>query len=169
MHVRNKTKISIQIESNLIKKRTMFKQATNNFYRVNLNVVQFSKNMSTWRAVKFTGKAKKELSNDNKRSHTHVNKEVCQNDDCTKKKCPNLCEPLKEVTLGGHNTHGVVGRLQRDISETDALGKKASQYYVPRNDKKKLSPEDYEKYEKDIKPNSKQQEFIEKHIDKYHD
>ena len=29
MHIKNKTKVSIRIESNLIKKRTMFKQATN--------------------------------------------------------------------------------------------------------------------------------------------
>ena len=47
MHIKNKTKVSIRIESNLIKKRTMFKQATSSImHNVGTKLIPSQKNIT---------------------------------------------------------------------------------------------------------------------------
>jgi hypothetical protein len=168
IYLRNESKISKQNKSHIIQRRTMFKQATNNFYRANLNVVQFSKNMSTLKPTRLKKKAVQDLANDNTGKHTHIAEEQCINTDCEKKPCTILCNELKIFILKGHQTHKPpIGRYCRFVDDKDTKGEEKPQYFVPNAIKKNLTAKEKENYGKDIKTDSKQQSFVDEHRNIY--
>lgn len=125
-------------------------------------------NMSTLAAKKYTKAAAKDLANDGKGNHTHVEKEICVKVDCENTQCQTLCDTLKETAPKGHNTHKPpIGRFCRFISETDANGNPQAQYFVPTNEKRKIPSSQVNSYGPQIKPKTKQQPYIDKYTNTY--
>lgn len=122
---------------------------------------------STKTGVKFS----KKYSNDNmNKTHVHVCKEKCVLQDCETKECPTLCDTRTETEILGHNTHKPpIGRMARRIFETDAKGDNKSQWFVKSNRPNKISEQERQQSTKDIKPDAKQNDFIQTHTDKYED
>lgn len=167
-YLRTETKIYKQNKINLMQKRMMFKQATNNVYRANINVIQFSKNMSTLKPTRLKKKAVQDLANDNTGKHTHIAEEQCINTACEKKPCTILCNELKIFTLKGHQTHKPpIGRYCRFVDDKDTKDEEKPQYFVPNAIKKNLTAKEKENYGKDIKTDSKQQSFVDEHRNIY--
>jgi hypothetical protein len=59
--------------------------------------------------------------------------------------------------------------MARRIFETDAKGDNKSQWFVKSNRPNKISEQERQQSTKDIKPDAKQNDFIQTHTDKYED
>lgn len=114
-------------------------------------------------------KVDKKLANDGTGNHTHVAKQSCILTNCENKDCPSLCSTPDKFRVTGHNTHKPpVGRMARFVAETDANGSQKAQYFVPTNKKIEITEQEkQQQYGNKIKPDAKQQIFIDQHSDKY--
>lgn len=110
----------------------------------------------------------KKLANDGTGKHTHVAKQTCILANCENKECPALCTSPNKFKIQGHNTHKPpVGRITRFVAETDANGDQKTQYFVKTNKKIEITEQEKQQYGNKIKPDAKQQAFIDQHSDKY--
>lgn len=156
---------------NKVAKRTMHR-ATNAIHYTGNLLTPYSRkisiNMSTKTAFKLKKKAAKDLANDGTGKHMHVIEQTCVQIDCEAKQCKTLCNTLYEVNPKGHNTHKPpIGRFCRFISETDTNGHTQAQYFVSANDNKTKTAIEITSYGTDLKPDLKQQTYIDQHRDIY--
>ena len=99
------------------------------------------------------------LAADDTGKHPHIVEKLCENNECETKKCPVLCDPLKETKTRGFLTHGpVTGKFSRFLADNDANGKPGNQYFTENHDKsKKANAQETQSYEKskELKHDSK--------------
>lgn len=92
----------------------------------------------TYGKIKKNSIAAQKLNTDDNNSHVKRLKNTCYTEHCEKRKCANLCGPLKKIEADGHFTHKpMTGKFSRFISEEDVNGNNDKQYYTKNSDKSK--------------------------------
>ena len=128
-----------------------------------------AQSMSTRAAVKLKKDAAQDHANDGTGKHTHVVEQHCMQTDCSKKKCPTLCDQALKDEIKGHQTRKLsIGRFGKYIASEDANGNPKAQYFVSTNKPHTITAQEKQAYGTQISFDLVQQKFIEKYADKYY-
>lgn len=127
--------------------------------------ITFQKATLTNEAAKLKGKAAEDLSNDDKKNHTHRIVEICPKFECPQKHCVNPCALPTKRYIDGHNTHNPPShKPSKLISNIDVNGDLKPQHFVECNPRTEIK-KNYKANE--IKFDKKTKTYIDANHDKY--